>query len=484
MNLIDRIILEWSYRTKKGYPDINNEDDILLLESILGINLFEAKLTAADLKKPYPPRHEFHGKYKNRGERFLEMIKNGSEFVLTNGQTATVDAQKSSELIQALEAGDYSVFNGGAKVIFTTDGQQLSISSIEKTAEFGAGAGSGGGAQNTRIQESAMCVVCAIAYKVKQGPISSKDITRENISKAIPFTDTDSSEEEMADYILEQKSWLPTFVGSANLLLETFDNPNLKFHRGSNYTNSIYKAFNIAKKQAGISLNNDKWNPADIWLVDPSITEKEIPKDLEELNGFIMNQLADKTLVGVSLKKTDDKPKLSLVNFDEKDLETYYYEGYVGKLTNNNITIKYNKGHITFRTFNFATNFAGEIQGKTASHGKIGSNPLNDILKDNGFTPLPNPKEVQLYFENNIQEKIEEFENLIIKYIPGSTKEDVKNILENKDLNYKVSKYLSLSLLDKILSSDSAETETEIISDIVRYASSSTKNSSVYVKIS
>lgn len=47
MNLIDKVILEWSYRTKKGYPDINNEEDMRLFESMFGIDLNEMA------KKPF-----------------------------------------------------------------------------------------------------------------------------------------------------------------------------------------------------------------------------------------------------------------------------------------------------------------------------------------------------------------------------------------------------------------------------------------------
>jgi len=43
MNLIDKVILEWSYKTKKGYPDINSHEDMALFESIFGFNLTEAK---------------------------------------------------------------------------------------------------------------------------------------------------------------------------------------------------------------------------------------------------------------------------------------------------------------------------------------------------------------------------------------------------------------------------------------------------------
>ena len=42
MNLIDKVILEWSYRTGKGYPDINNENDLKIFESLFGFNLKEA----------------------------------------------------------------------------------------------------------------------------------------------------------------------------------------------------------------------------------------------------------------------------------------------------------------------------------------------------------------------------------------------------------------------------------------------------------
>ena len=41
MNLIDRVLLEWSYKTRKGYPDINSQEDMDLFESLFGFNLNE-----------------------------------------------------------------------------------------------------------------------------------------------------------------------------------------------------------------------------------------------------------------------------------------------------------------------------------------------------------------------------------------------------------------------------------------------------------
>lgn len=52
MDILDKILLEWSYRCEKGYPDINNEKDIALFESIFGFNLIkEAKYPFEYLSK-------------------------------------------------------------------------------------------------------------------------------------------------------------------------------------------------------------------------------------------------------------------------------------------------------------------------------------------------------------------------------------------------------------------------------------------------
>ena len=41
MDLLDKVLLEWSARTEKGYPDLNNEQDLALFESMFGFELNE-----------------------------------------------------------------------------------------------------------------------------------------------------------------------------------------------------------------------------------------------------------------------------------------------------------------------------------------------------------------------------------------------------------------------------------------------------------
>jgi len=46
MDLLDKVLLEWSARTEKGYPDLNNEQDLAIFESMFGFKLNEQEEAA------------------------------------------------------------------------------------------------------------------------------------------------------------------------------------------------------------------------------------------------------------------------------------------------------------------------------------------------------------------------------------------------------------------------------------------------------
>jgi hypothetical protein len=486
MDILEKFLHSVAYKFPKGYPDMNNEQDINLLASLLeglGIDLTESSLSQKELEKPYPSRNEFSSKYTDRGERFLEKILNGSEFELNDGSTIKIDPKASSELVNAFEKKQYGILSKGSKVIIDTNGKSYGISSFKKTEEFGSGAGQGGGAANTAIQESSQSVVNSIAYKIKKGNITVEDLTDDNIDKAYELSDVSSTLDEVKDFIKNQKGWRDTFISSANTLLANFPNSNFQQHRGSEFVNKIYDAFSVAKKEAGISMQSDKWNPADIWMVDTSILGISFPTKLSELNATLVDLYADNKLIGVSLKKTGAEAKLGTYNLSAEDREGYTYEGSDSRPTNNNTVINYNDGSITFRTFNYASNFAGEIKGKTASHGKIGLGAINDTLKAFKINSLPSPPDLQTKFKAKDADLLDDFYNNYTKIVGNLPREEFNKIVDEKDLNWLVSKYLSTSLAAKI-ETQSEDTQNEIISDIIRYASSSTNSSSVFAKIS
>ena len=69
MDILEKFIRSISYKFPKGYPDMKNDQDILLLENELkklGIDLTESSLSPKELEKPYPSRHEFADKYPDR----------------------------------------------------------------------------------------------------------------------------------------------------------------------------------------------------------------------------------------------------------------------------------------------------------------------------------------------------------------------------------------------------------------------------------
>jgi len=50
MDVLDLFFKKYSYKFPKGYPDMNNEQDILLLENIL--NELDIKISFNEMKKP------------------------------------------------------------------------------------------------------------------------------------------------------------------------------------------------------------------------------------------------------------------------------------------------------------------------------------------------------------------------------------------------------------------------------------------------
>ena len=93
MDVLDKFFIKYSYKFPKGYPDMNNEQDILLLESILGglglkMNLSETPLTPSELSKDATLSG---GEKKPRIEILIDLIQNNKELELNGGSKFMVD---------------------------------------------------------------------------------------------------------------------------------------------------------------------------------------------------------------------------------------------------------------------------------------------------------------------------------------------------------------------------------------------------------
>ena len=104
MDILEKFLHSIAYKFSKGYPDLNNEQDIFLLESLLKKQLGEeielineVNLSPTQLEKPYPSKSDFSTQYKDRGERFLKKIEDGEEFELSDNTTIKIDKEASKD---------------------------------------------------------------------------------------------------------------------------------------------------------------------------------------------------------------------------------------------------------------------------------------------------------------------------------------------------------------------------------------------------
>ena len=247
---LDELLLEWSYRSEKGYPELDNPSDISILKQILEkLNLPSNnvinKLTEKELQA---------GDFKNSVERndnplrsdiFLDKINKGEEFELKDGSKVIIDPDQSTESIQKLQNKDFK------NLKFTdTSGNTYRLTQFEKTAEFGGGSGAGGGSKDTRIMESAHCYALAIAYYIKQGPINEDDLlgatSSEQFAQAQQYVDVDAELDEIEEFFVRKEKWYLSIVKATNKIYELFPNREYKFHRNSEIVEMLYNAFRFS----------------------------------------------------------------------------------------------------------------------------------------------------------------------------------------------------------------------------------------------
>lgn len=146
MNLIDKVILEWSYRTKKGYPDINNEEDMRLFESMFGIDLREVLdkgyrvLKFSELIKRGAPRLV----------KFYDMVQSNASFYNTNGNELKLKfaSEEYADLFKNRDIEGIRKVAGSRVNTFPffldSNKNSVSLNDLLKTPDFGGkGAGSG-----------------------------------------------------------------------------------------------------------------------------------------------------------------------------------------------------------------------------------------------------------------------------------------------------------------------------------------------------
>lgn len=140
MNLVEKAILEWSFRCEKGYPDMSNEKDMDLFESLFGFRIDEGVLKwndFSDASRKYSRLQAIDNKIENKSPF---QFKDGSQSVLTYADDSYAPLFHSMEVDAIKKIGGTRI--NQFPFFKDQDGNDVSFSALEKTREFGGSGGS------------------------------------------------------------------------------------------------------------------------------------------------------------------------------------------------------------------------------------------------------------------------------------------------------------------------------------------------------
>ena len=348
--------------------------------------------------------------------------------------------------------------------------------------------GSGGGAEATKLTESAQCLYAAIAFGLGR-EIKSNDITPSNVKKYSYLFDIDETNERILKELPDE--WIDSSLLGANKLFQKFKGKgNYVFHRGSSAVARIEAAFKRVSKNENVRININKWNPSDIWMISEEFSFSFFDKEntILGLNQVIQEKLENNILIGVSLKKIVGNVRISVKNIF-RDMKTCkYYDGYeYSKKSIDGYILLTGGTKIQYRSFGAGdglTGWQGEVKGANANQGKISLGPTNLILKNHGQKTIPTDAAKRVKDEPD--KVFAEISKGLAKYARMTKAEisKLKNEPKIYTLKFLYSKLQVTQLLDilenKLLKKDKRD---QIVEDLYLYASSQSKYSSAYYKL-
>jgi hypothetical protein len=173
----------------------------------------------------------------------------------------------------------------------------------------------GGGAAETARNEAAQCLYAALAFNVYRREIDENlPVSLSDLEKASTTIDVDVPFEQLLPDELSRE-WQISSIRGANKLWQTFHNSGKHYifcRGGGPDDKEIKRAYQRARrsmmKDPNVRVNfssEDKWNPADIWMVSSTFNPSDLDKykTVDTINEFIKEKYEERELIGVSLKK-------------------------------------------------------------------------------------------------------------------------------------------------------------------------------------
>ena len=352
------------------------------------------------------------------------------------------------------------------------------------------GGGARGGKRIADLGECSQCIYAAISFGLGR-KITMQDVNPTNISKYSSKYKIDKTVKEIINELPDV--WMASSIIGANKLYDKFIKVNgtFTFHKGSPLVDTINALFQKFKKNEGLSLNINKWNPADLWLVseDFDINVLSDEKTMEGFNQQIQKQLLANKLIGISLKQMAGNATLTINNVDRTKKYDKKYEGYVfsNKSIDGYITLS-GGTKLQFRATqgpNNLTGWQGEIQGGLAAGGKISLGPFNMLLRAHGIKEIPTNAAKRV--ENEPDKVFTEISYGLKKYGKMSNTEIFKFGTNTKIVTpqYLYSKLQVVQLINvfEVTLKQKKKLRDQLAEDMFLYAASLSKYSSAFYKL-
>ena len=335
---LDELVLEWSYRTQRGYPSMDSPSDVQVLREILEQLNLPSNTLLKNLKEmpSYLSPGELN-KYKDNPNKsrisvLIRKIENDEELELMDGEYIVV-ANK-DEVLDALRSDDIKT----AITLVGTNGIRTTTSKLKKTTEFGGQDKVSTDVDNlkvrTDVKESLVILICNILSE--GGNLDSFDPDSFNTNMNVielssnKFINIESNVQGYMETLFSLVNGYKEFSTKSKRKAESiFNNPysiakeilkvysNPTFNRGELFDKIRSKCSKITL------LETDKWNPGDIYLVnsDPILPEEE--DSIVPWNDLFVNNWGDtdRPLVSISLKEEKYQPgraKSYLTKFGDK----------------------------------------------------------------------------------------------------------------------------------------------------------------------
>ena len=260
-----------------------------------------------------------------RGSIQLEYISSQKK----SGKPVIIDDVKKL-LVKKYQKGErlvLSLRDGGLRIV--PDDVYISFKQKPKASK----SSSGGRGVKTAIQEEGSAFILTQVLKKNKRFESAKDIlndteTFKGLEKIFGSAYKDKINAWVHSYYEHQKAFFKKFQPSQ---WDVFEHGGQDFMTFIKEQCQIVKAVTASGKLTKVG-KYETWNPADIWAVKDKMNVKRkiddaIQKDgtatLTELNGALYDLINQEKLIGLSLKKIDDKEtaKFKYVNINPKDIE-------------------------------------------------------------------------------------------------------------------------------------------------------------------